>query len=389
MKNYDLIIAGGGAAGLSLAYYLSLSSLRKKSVLIIDKERKTKNDRTWGFWSNQKTAFDPIVHLNFIKLEFHSSTFSKTIDLKDYSYNIIRGIDFYNFIRNHLSGFPNFEFLTADVKGFQDSEDGAVVLTDSGDFKAGWVFSSIYDEKEILRAASAKLYLRQHFKGLFIKTEEPVFSKDSFRMFDFRTPQHGLMRFFYVIPSSPTEALVEYTLFSEHLLDPEQYNEAIENYIASVLKINDYQVMEEEFGVIPMTNYLFPTTRGRHIVNTGSAGGSSKPSSGYTFLRIQKHIQKLVRAMEAGQSPVISANSTARYRFYDAVLLNILKNKGHLSENIFTAMFKNNSIQQIFRFLDEEGGLPNDLKIITSLPPLPFLKSTINLVSGGYGATQS
>jgi lycopene beta-cyclase len=43
-------------------------------------------------------------------------------------------------------------------------------------------------------------------------------------------------------------------------------------------------------------------------------------------------------------------------------------------------MFKKNSIRQIFRFLDEEGGLPNDLKIITSLPPWPFLKSTVQLM---------
>ena len=85
--------------------------------------------------------------------------------------------------------------------------------------------------------------------------------------------------------------------------------------------------------------------------------------------------------MENGQSPAISANSPARYRFYDSVLLNILKNQGHLSERIFTIMFKNNSIRQIFRFLDEEGGMPNDLKIITSLPPWPFLKSTISLLA--------
>jgi hypothetical protein len=45
-------------------------------------------------------------------------------------------------------------------------------------------------------------------------------------------------------------------------------------------------------------------------------------------------------------------------------------------------MFKNNSIHQLFRFLDEKGGLKNDLKIISSLPPGPFLKSTMQLFSG-------
>ncbi|MBE0639994.1 MAG: lycopene cyclase [Bacteroidales bacterium] len=380
MKTYDFIIAGGGASGLSLAYYLSLSSLSNSNVLIIDKDRKNKNDRTWGFWTNQKTAFDPIVHLKFDKLEFHSSTFSKSFDLADYRYNVIRGIDFYQMIKNHLVDFPNVEFLNASITGFQEETEGAIVHTDLGNFKAKWVFSSIFDEKEIVEAAKSKLYLRQHFKGWFVRSDKPVFDTNTFRMFDFRTPQHGLMRFFYVIPSSPTEALVEYTLFSEHLLEKPLYDEAIRHYLADVLNITNYTIQEEEFGVIPMTNYVFPVTRGKHIVQIGSAGGSSKPSSGYTFLRILKHTQKIAQALEEGRSPVISANSSSRYRFFDSVLLNILKNEGYRSERIFTILFKNNTIRHIFNFLDEEGGLANDLKIITSLPPWPFLKSTVDII---------
>lgn len=380
MKNYNLIIAGGGAAGLSLAYYLSMSSLSDHQILIIDKDRKNKNDRTWGFWTQHPTAFDEIVHLKFDHLRFFSKNFSKTFDLNKYRYNVIRGLDFYNFIKNHLKSFPNIEFLNASITGFQDHPDRGEVKTDKGSFGAQWVFSSIFNEDEILKATQSKLYLRQHFKGWFIKTTSPQFETDAFTMFDFRTPQQGLMRFFYVVPSSPHEALVEYTLFSEHLLDKPLYDAAIKDYIGDVLQIADYEIVDEEFGVIPMTNYVFPTTSGKHIINVGSAGGSSKPSSGYTFMRIQKHVQKIVDALESGQSPAISANSPARYRFYDSVLLNILKNHGHLSERIFSLLFKNNSIKQLFHFLDEEGGLFNDLKIITSLPPGPFLRSTIDLM---------
>jgi lycopene beta-cyclase len=50
MQKYDFIIAGGGLAGLSLAYYMNQTVLREKSILIIDQDTKTKNDRTWCFW---------------------------------------------------------------------------------------------------------------------------------------------------------------------------------------------------------------------------------------------------------------------------------------------------------------------------------------------------
>jgi lycopene beta-cyclase len=44
MKPYDVIIAGGGAAGLSLAYHLVRSPLRDCSILIVEKEAKDQND---------------------------------------------------------------------------------------------------------------------------------------------------------------------------------------------------------------------------------------------------------------------------------------------------------------------------------------------------------
>ena len=377
MKYYDFIIAGGGAAGLSLAFYLSLSSLKNKRVLIIDKDRKNKNDRTWGFWHNRKTAFDDIVSYRFENLNFYSDFYQQKIQLGDYHYSVIRGIDFYNFIKKHLENYPDFQFLNASVTGMDHKNDKVEVATDQGTFEAGFVFSSIYDEKEILNAIASELYLRQHFKGWVIETPSPAFDPEAFTMFDFRTPQDGLMRFFYVIPHANTRALVEYTLFSEQLLEKEAYDTAIQVYIQDILKVKDYNIVEEEFGVIPMTTYKFPASQGERIINIGSLGGSSKPSSGYTFMRIQKHVQKIVKALEKGKSPVVPAVSPPRYRFYDAVLLNILKNRGGLAEKLFSYMFKNNSVRQLFRFLDEEGGLPNDLKIITSLPPGPFLKSTL------------
>jgi lycopene beta-cyclase len=380
MKPYDYIIAGGGAAGLSLAWYLSQTTKSRARVLIIDKDKKQNNDRTWGFWHRNATPFDQIVSYQFENLDFFSRFYNRKISMDSHRYSVIRGIDFYNFIRSSLAAFPNFEFLTANIEKLNDQQNGATALTDHGTFSAGWIFTSIYNEKEILAAAKSALYLRQHFKGWVIETDEEVFGTDSFTMFDFRTPQQGAMRFFYVIPHSTKQALVEYTLFSEHLLPKADYDAAIKTYIDEVLKVKAYRIVDDEFGVIPMTNYYFPATQGKHIVQTGSAGGSSKPSSGYTFMRIQAHTQKVAAALAAGESPVIPAISPLRYRFYDAVLLNILKNDPEKAELLFSRMYQNNPVERLFDFLDEKGGLTNDLKVITSLPPWPFLKSTGQLL---------
>lgn len=380
MQDYDIIIAGGGAAGLSLAYRLSLSELSGKKILIIDKEQKDKNDRTWGYWSTDEQAFDHLAKTKFQAMDFRSQYLERRFSLGNYSYRILRGIDFYTFVKNHLSTFANISFVHDAVIGIQDLNDAALVKTSKNSFRAHWVFSSIFREEDIRNTITSELYLKQHFKGYLIRTAKAYFDTEAFTMFDFRTAQKGVMRFFYVIPFEKNKALVEYTLFSENLLAEQEYDEAIQEYLHQVLKIDDYQILETEKGIIPMTNFIFPVSQGGHIIHIGSAGGSSKPSSGYTFTRIQRHVAKIVEALEKGRSPAISANSALPYRFYDSVLLNILKNRGGLAENIFSQLFKRNSIRQVFQFLDEQGGLPNDLKIIISLPPFPFLRSTIGLL---------
>ena len=55
MKPFDYIIAGSGAAGLTLAYMLLENEYTKKKLLIIDKDLKENNDRTWCFWQKEKT----------------------------------------------------------------------------------------------------------------------------------------------------------------------------------------------------------------------------------------------------------------------------------------------------------------------------------------------
>jgi 2-polyprenyl-6-methoxyphenol hydroxylase-like FAD-dependent oxidoreductase len=46
IKKYDFIIVGGGVAGLTLAYQLVHSPLADRSILIVDRVTKNKNDRT-------------------------------------------------------------------------------------------------------------------------------------------------------------------------------------------------------------------------------------------------------------------------------------------------------------------------------------------------------
>jgi len=105
---------------------------------------------------------------------------------------------------------------------------------------------------------------------------------------DFSVEQQGNTRFMYVLPTSSTEALLEYTLFSKDLLSKDEYENEIETYLHK-LGITEYEIVEKEQGTIPMTSYQFWKHNTKNILNIGSAGGWTKASTGYTFKNTTKN----------------------------------------------------------------------------------------------------
>ena len=194
-------------------------------------------------------------------------------------------------------------------------------------------------------------------------------------MMDFRVKQQHGTTFVYVIPFNSTSALIEYTLFTKELLQQNQYDAALKDYIHTFLGIDEYKIIEEEFGVIPMTNEKFSFAGNGWQI--GTAGGQTKASSGYTFQFIQKQSQQIVEYLIAGKPLSLIPAAPKRFRFYDNTLLHILYHNKLPGDKIFTQLFKKNKPQQVLRFLDNESSLKEELKIISTLPAWPFLKAAL------------
>ncbi|MEO8403542.1 MAG: lycopene cyclase family protein [Chitinophagaceae bacterium] len=373
---YDYIIAGSGCAGLSLAMHMIHSGqFKDKNILLVDKESKSKNDRTWCFWETEAGLFESIVYKKWQQAWFHGEKYSGLLQLSPYTYKLIRGIDFYEHCYTILRKHKNFDVVTGNIEEIESNQHEAFVKIDGHKIHGRYIFNSILFEQPVMK--KKEYYLLQHFKGFLIETAEPVFNPDEATLMDFRVDQQHGATFVYTMPFSPTKALVEYTLFTNELLQPAQYEEGLRNYIRQFVTVKDYKVKEEEFGVIPMTNYRFPTTR-HNIIYIGTAGGQTKASSGYTFRFIQKHSAAIVaQLIKTGEPLPPQAPDEKKFHFYDSVLLNILHHKNHLGKKIFTDLFKKNKPQQVLRFLDNESSIKDELKIISSLPTLPFLKAAL------------
>ena len=100
---YDYVFTGAGAAGLSLLVrMLKSGKFSDKTFLLVDKDRKDQNDRTWCFWEKGPGLFDEIVYQHWDKVWFHGPGFSKQFKIKLYRYKMVRGIDFYNQCINYI-----------------------------------------------------------------------------------------------------------------------------------------------------------------------------------------------------------------------------------------------------------------------------------------------
>lgn len=350
-----------------------------KKILLIDKEPKTKNDRTWCFWEQKDGFFEKIVYKSWDSISFLSDEFSSSLDIVPYKYKMIRGIDFYNYCFDEIGKHDNIEIVYGDVKGWQHHGKEETTSWRIGNtvirlFDVNThIFNSIYKPAE---PDKKTIRLLQHFKGWKIETSKPYFNPKEATMMDFRVHQDHGTAFAYVLPFTETTALVEYTLFTKALLAKEEYDAELRNYISSYLGIHEFVVKEEEFGAIPMTNE--PFNFGWNGWQIGTAGGQTKASTGFTFQFIQKQSAKIVEYLIAGRSLNELPKTAGRFRFYDNTLLHILYHNTFPGKRIFSQLFKKNKPQQVLKFLDNESSLSDELKIISSLPTLPFLKAALH-----------
>jgi lycopene beta-cyclase len=372
MKRFDYIIAGGGLSGLSLAFYLNRSVLKNKSVLIIDREQKNQNDRTWSFWEKRGEGnFDNIAHKIWDSVWFHGTNYSAQLNMGEYQYKWLRGIDFYAFVLTQLQQNPCIKFLQSNIKNIEDTPNGGVVVTDTESYVADYVFDSTF---ALNLGDSKNQNLLQHFKGWIIETKQPTFDDSCATMMDYRVQQRGLgVRFMYVLPESPTKAMIEFTAFSEKLLPDAEYDSELDKYIRELWKINDFEIVHSEFGIIPMSDVPAPMKVGAHVFRIGTSGGFVKPSSGYAFKRTQVFTQQIVENLIENKSPEIPVSFFKK--LLDSTLLNVLLRNEYSGKDIFTDLYKNNSTPLLFKFLDEQTSFVEDVRVMNSVPIWPFLKS--------------
>ena len=372
-KKYDYIIAGAGCAGYSLLYYLLQDPLlSKKKILVVDANFNKGNDRTWCFWEDSIGPFETIVCKKWSNIEVLKGAMHRSLPTAPFEYKMIQGIDFYQYISDFAKGFDNVEWVASKILTIDSiNAKSARVNWEGGAANADYVFSSINGER-------IQSTLWQHFKGIVVEFDNPVFDAHIARLMDFNVPQMDATAFMYLLPITDKKALVEYTLFSPSMLESAQYDLVLNTYLEEHYKGQTYQIQHTEMGAIPMTSKKLTSNDGA-VVSIGTMGDAVKASTGYAFQFIQQQTQQIVDQLKLNQALNPAVHHT-RHQFYDAVLLYILENQKMAGDEIFARIFKNNTVDTVFKFLSNTSTLLDDIKIMSSLPTPIFLPAAVKVL---------
>ena len=370
----DIIICGGGASGLLLANGLVQDpAFDHLKILLIEKEDKSINDRTWSFWEEGNGDWEDLIHHRWDKALFKATDFHHSFALAPYQYKMIRGIDFYNELYPRLKQAANLTLIREEITGLDAGEQECQVHTTKATYAGKKVFSSL-SQNHFTKQTNYPV-LQQHFIGWFVQTEHPIFDPSTLVFMDFDLPQKQETRFMYVLPFSPNEALVEYTLFSKDLLDDEEYETAINDYLKEK-KAGKYIIIEKEQGSIPMTGYDFSQHNSNTLMHIGTAGGWTKASTGFTFKKSHRKINALLEYLKQDNS-LKNFPQRSKFDFYDLLFLDVLSKYNADGGKLFTRMFKRNAPQQIFAFLDEKTGWWEEAKLMVSFPISRFVSALV------------
>ncbi|MFI6638995.1 lycopene cyclase family protein [Streptomyces sp. NPDC050504] len=376
----DAVIVGGGASGLGLAHHLLRSPPLSFAVIEPPDGPARPPERTWCYWTGRSDPFEDAVSASWTRLRVHGADGGPvTVDPSPLRYRMLRSTRFERLVHDRMADAPGARLVRATAGAVRTAPDAVEVRCMAPDGRTLTLRARhLFDSRPPRTVPPARTLLWQHFRGWFVRTATDRFDPEVADLMDFRVPQprHGLA-FGYVLPLAPDRALVEYTEFSRAPLTHDAYETALRHYTRDVLRLGALSVDRTEQGVIPMTDARFPHRTGRATFRIGTAGGATRPSTGYTFAAAARHGAAIAAALHGNRR--VPAPHGRRALAMDAVMLRALDTGRVDGPDFFTRLFRTVPPARLLRFLDGATSPREDAAVGLHVPVVPMLRTAVEL----------
>lgn len=392
----DAVIIGAGAAGLSLACHLVAAGWGDRRVLLVDDGAVDPEHRAWAYWSRGDLLLDADAGPPAERLRVRGPHLDRVLDLAPtgLGYRTITGATLEAATARRLATAPGFARLRARATDVAEDDDGARValapvtaaLPDDAtseppppQVRARWVF----DSTGVATPGSVpRPWAHLEVLGDHVTADTDAVDPATPTLMDFRTPQDDGLAFLYVLPRSARAALVEHTRFAvgrRPAADPA--DDAVTTARARAALDDAERALPAavrpgpaELGRIPLATDP-PARPSAHVIPIGPPAGMVKASTGYAWTRIQRHSAALADSLVRTGHPFDVPPLRARHRALDALLLEVVRDEPAAALRVFERLFARNTPTRILGFLDEDTSPADELALILTLPPAPFLRA--------------
>lgn len=381
--NFDLLILGGGCAGLSLAMRLAAADYRGR-VGIVEPRSNYQDDRSWCFWASDDGRGSHLSARGLVSRRWRQWRFSRhnrtvrECAVPGWSYQYVNSLDFYRQALAAIEACPNINLMLGETAGEVKSLGDQIHVETADRTLAS---RQLIDTRPPARSRLIEAPLYQCFVGRQVRLDDH--SPNAFEpaavelMTDMRTDRHGL-QFSYVLPFDARRGLVEVTRFSPTPVAAAQLDEEVDE----LLRRRGWSVAatdRTERGVLPMGLPHPPSEPAPGLVRAGTGGGALRAASGYGFQRIQRWAADCSESLSKGGPALAQARDGARQRFMDGLFLQVIKDRPRLAPTLFERMACGVPGPVFIRFMSDQAGWADSLRVVASLPPAPFVKTLLRL----------
>jgi len=368
----DLLILGGGCTGLSLAANLDSKGLNLPRTLILEQRTHYTNDRTWCFWGDDATPYAALATHQWSSFNIRHGSEQVHKQCAMTPYRMLESSRFYDATISKIKRSPHIELKLGERviaepvhrmgRWHIDTVDGPVSA------------KLVVDTRPRIQASLGGAVLWQSFYGHEIECVDAVFDPSCVDLMDFALEATDGVAFTYVLPLTPTRALVEFTVFSENPLSADSLQDALIGAISDRVRGAEYHILRSESGILPMglTGSASHEESGSYC-RVGLSAGAGRPATGYAFQRIQQWSQRCAQALLSGSLPLGHSSDPFLLRKMDHLFLNVLRSHPKLGPALFTGLFSKLDSQKMIRFLSDQGTLADYAAVVLALPSKLFI----------------